>query len=59
MYVQLFGFANFFSHMACQSTSYAERLRVAAYLNSVAYRFDPNKPPRLDRTAFAARKHAE
>ncbi|RYC67470.1 hypothetical protein EQG79_25550 [Spirosoma sordidisoli] len=44
-------------HMACQPTAYADRLRVAAYLNSVAYRYDPDKPPRLDRTAFSARKH--
>lgn len=44
-------------HATCQPATYAERLRVAAYLNSVAYRYDFNNPPRLDRTAFAARKH--
>ena len=35
----------------------AERLRVAMYLNSVAFDFDLNNPPRLDRTAFSCRAH--
>ena len=30
----------------------AERLRAAFYLNSVAYNFDINNPPRLDRNFF-------
>jgi hypothetical protein len=34
-----------------------ERLAAAFYLNSVAYNFDINNPPRLDRTVFSARKH--
>ncbi|HEY0109771.1 MAG TPA: hypothetical protein VGB67_09100 [Fibrella sp.] len=45
-------------HAASQPVTYAERLRVAAYLNSVAYRYDLENPPRLDRTAFSARKHS-
>ena len=35
--------------------SYAERLRASFYLNSVAYNFDINNPPRIDRTAFKTR----
>ena len=34
-----------------------ERLAAAHYLNSVAYNFDLNNPPRLDRTIFSMRKH--
>jgi hypothetical protein len=45
-------------HATHQPTTAAERLRAAAYLNSVAYGYGLNKPPRLDRTAFATRRHA-
>ncbi len=41
-----------------QPDTMAERLRAAIYLNSVAYNFDLNNPPRLDRTAFSCRAHA-
>ncbi|GAA4042922.1 hypothetical protein GCM10022409_31080 [Hymenobacter glaciei] len=34
-----------------------ERLRAAQYLNSVAFNFDLDNPPRLDRTAFSCRAH--
>ncbi len=34
-----------------------ERLQAANYLNSVAFRFDINNPPRIDRTTFSMRKH--
>jgi hypothetical protein len=34
-----------------------ERLAAAFYLNSVAYNFDIDNPPRLDRTIFSMRKH--
>jgi len=34
-----------------------ERLRAAFYLMSVAYDFDIENPPRLDRTAFSMCKH--
>ena len=34
-----------------------ERLRAAYYLISVAYNFDVNHPPKLDRTSFSMRKH--
>ncbi len=35
--------------------SWQERLKVAAYLNSVAYNFDINNPPLMDRTKFSAK----
>ena len=38
--------------------SYTERLRASFYLNSVAFNFDINNPPRLDRTAFKTRQHS-
>lgn len=41
-----------------QPATLIERLRAAAYLNSVAYGYDLESPPRLDRTAFSARQHA-
>jgi hypothetical protein len=33
-----------------------ERLAAAFYLNSVAYNFDINHPPRMDKTVFSMRK---
>lgn len=33
-----------------------ERLEVAYHLNSVAFNFDPEYPPRMDKTVFEARK---
>ncbi|GAA3952430.1 hypothetical protein [Hymenobacter algoricola] len=44
-------------HATHQPTTASERLRAAAYLNSVAFGYDPDQPPRLDRTAFACRPH--
>jgi len=35
--------------------SWQERLRIANYLNSVAYNYPENDPPKLDRTAFKIR----
>ncbi len=40
-----------------QSKSLVERLQAAYYLISVAYNFDLQNPPRMDRTAFSMRKH--
>ncbi|MCF0042469.1 hypothetical protein [Dyadobacter fanqingshengii] len=34
-----------------------ERLVAANYLNSVAFQFDIDNPPKMDRTAFSMRKH--
>lgn len=36
-----------------QSKTVAERLRAAAYLNSVAYNYDINNPPRMNKTIFS------
>ena len=44
-------------HALNQPKTYTERLQTAAYLNSVAFQYDINNPPRLDRTVFSARKH--
>ena len=35
--------------------TWQERLSIAAYLNSAAFNFDPNHPPRMDRTRFSAK----
>jgi len=40
-----------------RSKSVEDRLAAAMYLNSVAYNFDINNPPRLDKTVFKTRKH--
>ena len=45
-------------HRQQQPATPTERLRAAAYLNSVAFNYDVNNPPRLDRTAFSCRAHA-
>lgn len=37
-----------------RSLSWQERLKVAAYLNSIAFNYPENKPPKLDRTIFKA-----
>jgi hypothetical protein len=37
-----------------RSLHWKERMKIAAYLNSVAFRYDPQHPPRMDRTAFRA-----
>jgi hypothetical protein len=35
--------------------SWQERLKIAEYLNSVAYNFDINNPPKMDRTKFSVK----
>lgn len=40
-------------------TSYGERLRQAWYLISIAYGFDIENPPKLDRTVFSSRKQPQ
>jgi hypothetical protein len=37
--------------------SVTERLRIAFYLISVAYQFNMNNPPRMDKTIFEKRRH--
>lgn len=34
-----------------------ERLKISFYLNSIAYNFDINNPPRMDKTVFSMRKN--
>lgn len=46
-------------HRQQEPETLVERLRVAMYLNSVVFNFDVNNPPRLDRTAFSCRAHAQ
>lgn len=40
-----------------KNLSWQERLRIANYLNSVAYNYPENNPPRLDKTVFKVRSH--
>jgi hypothetical protein len=39
-----------------RSLTWQERLRIANYLNSIAYNYPENEPPRMDKTAFRIRK---
>jgi len=38
-----------------KTLTWQERLRIANYLNSIAYNYPENEPPRLDRTKFTMR----
>lgn len=38
-----------------RSLTWQERMRIANYLNSIAYNYPENEPPKLDRTVFSAR----
>ncbi|WP_184546665.1 hypothetical protein [Mucilaginibacter sp. FT3.2] len=38
-----------------KNLTWQERLRVANYLNSVAYNYPENEPPRIDKTVFSVR----
>ena len=38
-----------------RSLTWQERLRIANYLNSVAYNYPENEPPRMDKTVFKIR----
>jgi hypothetical protein len=49
--------ANTYQSAYWKTKSAEERLAAAMYLNSVAYNFDINHPPRIDRTVFRTRKH--
>lgn len=37
--------------------TWQERLSITFYLNSVAFRFDVNNPPRMNKKAFSVRSH--
>ena len=38
-----------------KSLTWQERLRIANYLNSIAYNYPESEPPRTDKTAFSMR----
>ncbi|MDB5002188.1 MAG: hypothetical protein JWQ34_413 [Mucilaginibacter sp.] len=38
-----------------RSLTWQERLRIANYLNSIAYNYPENEPPRMDKTVFSMR----
>ncbi|MGF7081000.1 hypothetical protein [Mucilaginibacter sp. UYCu711] len=38
-----------------RSLTWQERLRIANYLNSVAYNYPENDPPKMDKTIFSMR----
>ena len=40
---------------AYKKLSWQERLKIAAYLNSIAFKFDLNNPPKMDWTKFSAK----
>ena len=40
-----------------QTKTPEERLAAAMYLNSIAYNYDIDNPPKMDRTFFSMRKH--
>ena len=41
-----------------KAQSMAERLKAAAYLNSVAWNYPVDNPPKLDRTFFCIKKRS-
>lgn len=40
-----------------RNCTFRERLHIYWYLTGIAYKFDLNNPPRMDKTAFGIRKH--
>jgi len=38
-----------------KNLSWQERMRIANYLNSVAYNYPENNPPKMDKTVFSVR----
>lgn len=41
----------------CNNHTFRERLHIYWYLTSIAYKFDLNNPPKMDKTVFSMRKH--
>lgn len=41
-----------------KSLTWQERLRIVNYLNSVAYNYPENNPPRMDKTAFRIKQRS-
>jgi hypothetical protein len=42
-----------------EKLSVNENLKISFYLNSIAYQFDINYPPKMDKTVFEIRKRNE
>jgi len=42
-----------------QKISWKERLRVSAYLNSIAFNYSQHLPPRMDKTRFSIKSRNE
>jgi hypothetical protein len=40
------------------SVTWQERLRIANYLNSIAYNYPEDQPPKMDRTVFRMTKQS-
>lgn len=38
-----------------KSLTWQERLKIANYLNSIAYNYPENTPPKMDKTVFSVR----
>lgn len=38
-----------------QSLTWQERLKIASYLNSIAYNYKEDNPPKMDKTAFSVK----
>ncbi|MCQ6960551.1 hypothetical protein [Mucilaginibacter aquariorum] len=38
-----------------RTLTWQDRLRIANYLNSIAYNYPENNPPKMDKTAFSYR----
>jgi hypothetical protein len=38
-----------------RNLTWQERLRIANYLNSIAYNYPENEPPKMDKTVFSMR----
>ena len=38
-----------------QTLTWQERIRIANYLNSIAYNYPENEPPKMDKTVFSMR----
>jgi hypothetical protein len=38
-----------------RNLTWQERLRIANYLNSIAYNYPENEPPKMDKTIFSMR----
>ncbi|MBS1759182.1 MAG: hypothetical protein JST23_03580 [Bacteroidetes bacterium] len=42
-----------------KTLTWQERLKITAYLNSIAYNYPLNSPPKLDRTKFSVKSRVK